>query len=97
MAQNYGTNTVSLMDGPLSINSVFAPYVGDNGYKWNGAGTIQVVSTPDGTLSDYTESSVSPVTVGLVGNNLQTLTLNYNKAMFQRIQQQSTRLSWPAT
>lgn len=87
MAQNYGTNTANLMDSPLSLKSVFAPYVGDNGYKWTGANTIQVVSTPDGTLSDYTETSVSPVTVGLVGTALQSLTLAYNKAMFQRIQQ----------
>jgi len=87
MAQNYGTMTSSLMDAPLALKSVFAPYVGDNGYKFTGAGTIQVVSTPDGTLSDYTETSVAPVTVGLVGNTLQTLTLAYNKALFQRIQQ----------
>lgn len=87
MAQNYGTNTVNLMDSPLSLKSVFAPYVGDNGYKWTNAGSIQVISTPDGTLSDYTETSVSPVTVGLVGNSVATLTLAYNKAMFQRIQQ----------
>lgn len=87
MAQVYGTMTASLMDAPLALKSVFAPYVGDNGYKWTNAGTIQVVSTPDGTLSDYTETSVSPVTVGLVGNAIQTLTLAYNKALFQRIQQ----------
>ena len=87
MAQNYGTSTANLMDSPLSLKSVFAPYVGDNGYKWTGANTIQVVSTPDGTLSDYTETSVSPVTVGLVGSALQSLSLAYNKAMFQRIQQ----------
>lgn len=87
MAQNYGTTTANLMDTPLSLKSVFAPYVGDNGYKFTGANTIQVVSTPDGTLSDYTETSTAPVTVGLVGTNLQSLTLAYNKAMFQRIQQ----------
>lgn len=87
MAQNYGTMTSNLMDSPLALKSVFAPYVGDNGYKFTSAGTIQVVSTPDGTLADYTETSVSPVTVGLVGNALQTLTLAYNKALFQRIQQ----------
>lgn len=87
MAQNYGTKTVNLMDMPLSLKSVFAPYVGDNGFKWTGANTIQVVSTPDGTLSDYNESSTSPVTVGLVGTALQSLSLAYNKAMFQRIQQ----------
>lgn len=87
MAQNYGTMTSNLMDRPLALKSVFAPYVGDNGYKFTSAGTIQVVSTADGTLGDYTETSVSPVTVGLVGNSLQTLTLAYNKALFQRIQQ----------
>lgn len=87
MAQLYGTSTANLMDTPLALKSVFAPYVGDNGYKWTSANTIQVVSTPDGTLSDYTETSASPVTVGLVGTNLQTLSLAYNKAMFQRIQQ----------
>lgn len=87
MAQNYGTMTSSLMDAPLALKSVFAPYVGDNGYKFTGAGTIQVVSTPNGSLSSYTESSVAPITVGLVGNALQTLTLAYNQAMFQRIQQ----------
>ena len=87
MAQNYGTMTANLMDSPLALKSVFAPYVGDNGYKWTGAGTIQVVSTPDGTLADYNEASTAPITVGLVGNNLQSLTLAYNKALFQRIQQ----------
>lgn len=87
LGQNYGTKTANLMDGPLSLKSVFAPYVGDNGYKFDGVGSITVLNTPDGTLSDYTETSVSPVTVGLVGNDVQTLTLAYNKAMFQRIQQ----------
>lgn len=86
MAQLYGTSTSSLMDSPLALKSVFAPYVGDNGYKWTGANTIQIVSTPDGTLSGYTESSVSPVTVGLVQSTLQSLSLAYNQAMFQRIQ-----------
>lgn len=87
MAQNYGTNTVNLMDKPLALKSVFAPYVGDNGYKFTSAGTIQIVSTPDGTLADYNEGSAAPITVGLVGNTLATLTLAYNKALFQRIQQ----------
>lgn len=87
MAQVYGTSTANLMDTPLSLKSVFAPYVGDNGYKWTGMNTIQVISTPDGTLSAYTETSVSPVTVGLVGTALQSLSLAYNQAMFQRIQQ----------
>lgn len=87
MAQNYGTKTVNLMDSPLSLKSVFAPYVGDNGFKWNDANTIQVLSTPDGTLADYNESSTTPITVGLVGTTLQSLSLAYNKAMFQKIQQ----------
>lgn len=85
--QKYGTSTASIMDSPLALRSVFAPYVGDNGYKFTSAGTIQVVNTPDGSLSDYTETSTSSVTVGLVNTDLQTLTLAYNKAMFQRIQQ----------
>lgn len=87
MAQYYGTQTSSIMDTPLALKSVFAPYVGDNGYKWTGAGTIEVVSTPDGVLSNYNENSTASVSVGLVGNNLQSLTLAYNKAMFERIQQ----------
>lgn len=85
--QKYGTSTASIMDSPLALRSVFAPYVGDNGYKFTSAGTIQVVNTPDGSLSDYTETSTSSVSVGLVNTDLQTLTLAYNKAMFQRIQQ----------
>lgn len=86
MAQNYATKASSLMDTPLALKSVFAPYVGDNGYKWDGANTIQVVSTDDGTLADYNEASTAPITVGLVGTNLQVLSLAYNKALFQRIQ-----------
>jgi len=82
MTQNYGTTTSNLMATPLSLKSVFAPYVGDNGYN-----TIQIVATPDGTLSSYTETSVTPVTVGLVGTTLQSLSLAYNQALFQRIQQ----------
>lgn len=87
MAQNYGTSTASLMDSPLALKSVFAPYVGDNGFKWVNANTIQVVATPDGSLADYNEASTAPITVGLVGTTLQSLSLAYNKAMFQRIQQ----------
>lgn len=87
MAQVYGTNTVNLMDSPLALKSVFAPYVGDNGFKWSNANTIQVISTPDGSLADYNEASTAPITVGLVGTALQSLSLAYNKAMFQRIQQ----------
>lgn len=87
MAQVYGTNTANLMDSPLSLKSVFAPYVGDNGFKWVNANTIQVINTPDGSLADYNEASTAPITVGLVGTAIQTLTLAYNKAMFQRIQQ----------
>lgn len=86
LGQNYGTSTSSIMDTPLALKSVFAPYVGDNGYKWANAGTIQVINTPDGTLSNYNEASVAPVSVGLVQNDLQVLTLSYNKAMFERIQ-----------
>ena len=86
LGQNYGTSTSSIMDSPLALKSVFAPYVGDNGYKWTSAGTIQVVNTPNGSLEDYNEASTAPVTVGLVQNDMQVLSLAYNKAMFQRIQ-----------
>ena len=87
MTQNYGTITSNLMASPLSLKSVFAPYVGDNGYKWTGENTLQIVATPDGTLGTYTETSVTPVTVGLVGTTLQSLSLSYNQSLFQRIQQ----------
>jgi hypothetical protein len=84
--QNYGIKTSNLMDMPLAVKSVFAPYVGDQNYSAVGVGSIRVNSTPNGVLSDYTETSKSPVTVNLATTDNQTLDLNYNKAMFSRIQ-----------
>jgi hypothetical protein len=85
----YGTKTANIMDVPLSISSVFAPYVGDNGYKWEGMNSVRVLSVANGTLSNYNEADAStpfgaPV---LVVPLEQTLALAYNKSMLLRIQQ----------
>jgi hypothetical protein len=85
---SYGTKTANIMDIPLSISSVFAPYVGDNGYKWDGLNSVRVLSIADGTLSNYDETSATspmgaPVLVVPVE---QVLTLAYNKSMLLRIQ-----------
>lgn len=84
----YGTKTANIMDIPLSISSVFAPYVGDNGYKWDGVNSVRVLSVADGSLSNYDETSAtapfgSPT---LVVPDEQVLTLAYNKSMLLRIQ-----------
>ena len=84
----YGTKTANIMDVPLSVSSVFAPYVGDNGYKWDGANSVRVLSVANGSLADYNESSAtapmgSPT---LVVPDEQVLTLAYNKSMLLRIQ-----------
>ena len=86
MAQTYGKSDSSLIDRQLTISSVFAPYFGDNGYKFNSNGSIRVISLDNGTLAGYNENSVvySPVT--LVGNSGNDYTLAYNQAMFARIQ-----------
>jgi len=86
MAQTYGKSDSSLIDRQLNISSVFAPYFGDNGYKFNNDGSIRVFSLDNGTLAGYNENSVvySPVT--LVGNSGNDYTLAYNQAMFARIQ-----------
>lgn len=86
LGQNYGTSTASIMDAPLALKSVFAPYAGDNGYKFTSAATIQVVNTPDVALVNYNEASTTGATPTLVQNNLQILTLDYNKAAFGKIQ-----------
>jgi hypothetical protein len=85
----YGTKTANIMDVPLSISSVFAPYVGDNGYKWEGLNSVRVLSIANGTLSNYNEADAStpfgaPV---LVVPLEQNLVLAYNKSMLLRIQQ----------
>lgn len=86
MAQTYGKSTSSLIDRQLTIKSVFAPYFGDNGYKFNGDHAITVLSFDNGTLSGYNEGSLTPVAVSLVGTTGNDYTLNYNQAMFGRIQ-----------
>ena len=83
----YGKSTSNLMDTPIKFTSVFTPYVGDNGYKFTGFQTIYVLSTANGSLVTYNESSVTPVgSVPLVGTSEQELTLAYNQAMFAKIQ-----------
>jgi hypothetical protein len=85
----YGTKTANIMDIPLNISSIFAPYVGDNGYKWEGLNSVRVLSIANGTLSNYNEADAStpfgaPV---LVVPLEQNLVLAYNKSMLLRIQQ----------
>lgn len=85
----YGTKTANIMDVPLSISSVFAPYVGDNGYKWEGLNSVRVLSIANGTLANYNEADAAtpfgaPV---LVVPLEQNLVLAYNKSMLLRIQQ----------
>lgn len=84
----YGQKTVNIMDRPLSVKSVFAPYVGDNGYKFDGVNSVHVLSVADGTLSDYNESSATaPMgSPSLVVPDEQVLQLAYNKSMLLRIQ-----------
>jgi hypothetical protein len=84
----YGTKTSNIMDTPLSISSVFAPHVGDNGYKMEGLNNIRVLSIANGTLANYDETSATaPMGApSLVVPDEQVLTLAYNKSMLLRIQ-----------
>ena len=84
----YGTKTANIMDIPLSISSVFTPYVGDNGYKWDGLNSVRVLSVTDGSLSDYDETDASTPfgSASLVVPDEQVLALAYNKSMLLRIQ-----------
>lgn len=84
----YGTRTANIMDKPLAISSVFTPYVGDNGYKWDGVNSVRVLSIANGTLSNYDETSATaPMGApSLVVPVEQVLTLAYNKSMLLRIQ-----------
>lgn len=88
MAQLNGQKTANIMDIPLSVESVVAPYLGDNGYKFEGFDTIRVLSIANGTLSTYDETSATAPfgAPALVVPNEQTLTLAYNKSMLLRIQ-----------
>ncbi len=84
----YATKTANIMDKPLSISSVFTPYVGDNGYKWDGVNSVRVLSIANGTLANYDESSATAPfgAPSLVVPVEQVLTLAYNKSMLLRIQ-----------
>lgn len=84
----YGTKTANVMDIPLSISSVVAPYLGDNGYKFEGANSIRVLSIANGTLANYDETSATAPfgAPSLVVPDEQVLTLAYNKSMLLRIQ-----------
>jgi len=85
----YGTRTQNIMDVPLSVGSVVAPFLDDNGYSFEGVNSIRILSVANGSLSNYDETSASnpfgsPV---LVNPAEQVLTLAYNKSMLLRIQQ----------
>lgn len=84
----YGQKTANIMDKPLSVSSVFAPYVGDNGYKHVDVQTIRVLSIANGTIADYNEASATAPfgSATLVVPDEQLLTLAYNKSMLLRIQ-----------
>lgn len=84
----YGTKTANIMDVPMAVNSVVGPYLGDNGYKFEGVNNVRVLSVEDGTLADYNEASATaPMgSPSLVVPNEQVLTLAYNKSMLLRIQ-----------
>lgn len=83
-----GTKTANIMDIPLSISSVVAPYLGDNGYKMDGENSIRVLSIANGTLANYDETSATAPfgAPSLVVPDEQVLTLAYNKSMLLRIQ-----------
>lgn len=84
----YGTKTANIMDKPLSVSSVFAPYVSDNGYKHVDVQTVRVLSIANGTIADYNEASATAPfgSATLVVPDEQLLTLAYNKSMLLRIQ-----------
>lgn len=84
----FGTRTANIMDIPLSISSVVTPYIGDNGYKFEGLNSIRVLSIANGSLANYDESSATAPfgSPSLVVPAEQVLTLAYNKSMILRIQ-----------
>lgn len=83
-----GTKTANIMDVPLHISSVVAPFIGDSGYKFDGLNSVRVLSIADGSLSNYDESSATTPfgAATLVVPTEQVLTLAYNKSMLLRIQ-----------
>lgn len=88
MAFSYGAKTANIMDIPLYVSSVVTPYLSDNGYKWDGANSVRVLSVADGTLSNYDETNATTPfgSATLVVPNEQVLQLAYNKSMLLRIQ-----------
>lgn len=84
----YGTKTANIMDIPLSISSVVAPYLGDNGYKHIDSNSIRVLSVANGALATYDETSATAPfgAPSLVVPDEQVLALAYNKSMLLRIQ-----------
>lgn len=84
----YGTKSANIMDVPLSISSVVTPYLGDNGYKFDGVNSVRVLSIADGSLANYDETSATAPfgSPSLVVPSEQVLTLAYNKSMLLRIQ-----------
>ena len=83
-----GTKTANIMDTPLHISSVVAPFIGDNGYKFEGLNSVRVLSISDGSLANYDETSATVPfgAASLVVPIEQVLTLAYNKSMLLRIQ-----------
>lgn len=84
----YGTRTANVMDIPLSVSSVFAPHVGNNGYSFVDVNSVRVLSIANGSLADYDENSATAPfgAASLVVPAEQVLTLAYNKSMLLRIQ-----------
>lgn len=84
----YGTKTANVMDIPLSVSSVFAPYVSDNGYSMVDVNSVRVLSIANGSLADYDEGSATAPfgAASLVVPAEQVLTLAYNKSMLLRVQ-----------
>lgn len=84
----YGTKTANIMDIPLSVSSVVAPYLGDNGYKFVDVNSVRVLSVSNGSLANYDEAhATAPFGApSLVVPAEQVLTLAYNKSMLLRIQ-----------
>lgn len=84
----YGTKTANVLDTPLSVSSVVAPHLGDNGYKHTDLSSIRVLSIANGTLGDYDEGNATAPfgSATLVVPDEQLLQLAYNKSMLLRIQ-----------
>jgi hypothetical protein len=84
----YGTRTANVMDIPLSVSSVFAPHVGNNGYSFVDVNSVRVLSIANGSLADYDENSATAPfgAASLVVPAEQVLTLAYNKSMLLRVQ-----------